>query len=136
GSEIEMERAKLELEQYRETLIRLENQIELYPIKKDEIRSRIDSHRSSLELAEADLAKATVRAPFTGRLSQVFVEAGHYVRPGEPIAEITDTQLIEIPVGLPIEDAVALEDRIQSGQEVAAELVMREEDFIRSDSRR
>lgn len=130
GAETEMERAKLELEQYRETQIRLQKEIQLFPLRQQEIQTRMNSHKSDLKLAELDLEKATVRAPFTGQLSQVFVEEGQYARVGDRLVQITDVNQIEVPIPLSLESAAAVELLIRTGQIVHAELARREEDFI------
>lgn len=135
GAETELERARLELEQYRETQIRLMNAVRLHPIQRQEILSRTNSHRSELKLAEMELEKATVEAPFDGQVSEVFVDVGQYVRPGEPIARLTDVDRLEVAVPLPLHEAALIEQRLRQGDEVPVELVAREEDFADPDVR-
>ena len=135
GMEIEVERATLELEQYRETLIRLQKEIQLYPARKQEIHARIQSRESDLRLAELELEKATIRAPFDGTLSNVFVEEGQYVRPGDQLVEVTDLNKIEVPIPMSLEAASEIETLIRQGATPHAELAREEEDFFREGAR-
>ncbi len=128
-SESTLRQKKLEQEQYRETLIRLENQEELFPIRKAEIESQRVTHNSDLKLAQLELEKATVRAPATGTLSEVFVEEGQYLRTGDPIARITSLDRVEIPVAVTLEDASIFDELIKSKQWPVAQLVRRETDL-------
>ncbi len=128
-NESSVRQKKLELEQYREALIRLENDEELLPIQREELQSQRLTHQSDLKLAQLELDKATVRAPATGTLSEVFVEQGQYVRAGDPIAQITSTDRVEIPVAVTLEDAVVLGRLIEQGEFPVAQLASHEADF-------
>lgn len=129
ASETQVDRVKLELEQYKETQIRLEQEDELYPIRRKEILSQQSAHQNDLRLAKLDLEKATINAPFSGVISDIFVERGQYVRPGEPLVQITDVAHIVIPVPLLIEDAEEVEEQLRTGKYPDAELVRRKQDF-------
>ncbi len=126
---------KLELEQYREALIRLENDEELLPIQREELKAQRATHQSDLKLSQLELDKATVRAPTTGALSGVFVEQGQYVRAGDPIVQITSTDRVEIPVAVTLEDAVRLGRLIEQGKIPVAQLARHEADFESSQSK-
>ncbi len=52
--------------------------------------------QAALTLAELDLARAQVEAPYAGRLTERYVEVGDYVRPGDPIADLLDLDPIVV----------------------------------------
>ncbi len=128
-SETTLLQKKLELERYLETQIRLKNAQELFSIRKEEIDSQRDTHRSDLKLSQLELEKATIRAPATGTLSEIFVEEGQYLRMGDPIARITSLDRVEVPIAVTLEDAAVFDELIKAKQWPLAQLVRRETDL-------
>lgn len=120
---------KLEMEQYRETLIRLKNQQKLLPIQRAELLSQRTTYESDLRLAQLEFEKAAVRVPFSGTLSGDFVELGQYVRPGDPIARITATERMEVPLALTLSEAAILQQQLTAGVYPLAQLARREADI-------
>ena len=53
-------------------------------------RAQLEAARADLHRAELDLAHVTIEAPFRGVVEQRMVEAGDYVEPGDPIAEVIE----------------------------------------------
>ncbi|MCA9072084.1 MAG: biotin/lipoyl-binding protein, partial [Planctomycetaceae bacterium] len=111
----EMARSLLELRQYEENLIRQENEIALYPLKIDQIERRQATSQTALELAQLDLNHTQVKPPFSGIVSQVFVETGDYVRMGDPLVRITNTNSVEIPIPVKLSDYAKLLPLLQKG---------------------
>ncbi len=56
---------------------------------------------ANLRLAEAQLEKTVVRAPFDGFLGLRYVSVGEYVQPGMPIVTLDDTDPIKIDFRVP-----------------------------------
>jgi multidrug efflux pump subunit AcrA (membrane-fusion protein) len=54
-------------------------------------RAQLEAAQARAELAQLELARCTVRAPFAGRVLDVPVSPGQYVLKGTPIAELADT---------------------------------------------
>lgn len=129
GTATNLDRARLELQQHQEAIIRTQNEVDLYEIRKQQWATQKNSHESDLILARLDLEKAAVRAPFSGVLREVFVEEGQYVRPGDPLVTITDFDVVEVPVPVPLEDASILGQLLQNGRRPYAELATREAAF-------
>jgi RND family efflux transporter MFP subunit len=63
-------------------------------------RAALDAARAALELAELNLARCTLTAPFAGRVLEEAVDLGQYVRTGEVLGRIYDTEVAEITVNL------------------------------------
>ena len=70
--------------------------------------------RAELTRARDDLAKKTIRAPFSGALRSFAVEAGEYVNEGQRLGELLDLATARATVGLSDREVVA----VQSGQRV------------------
>lgn len=104
GTDSAVRRAEQEMRRYQSAVIRLENEIGLFDVRKQQLFSRRDAHESDLELAQLDLDRTEVRPPFSGVLSEVFVEQGQFVRPGESLVRLTDPARVEIPLSLQLSD--------------------------------
>lgn len=68
------------------------------------------------ELAEAQwrLSKTTIRAPFSGRVTERMINAGQHVRPGDSLFTLTDFDPLIARIFLPERDVIAL----RAGQHV------------------
>jgi len=64
--------------------------------------ARLSAARAELSQARLALERTTLRAPFTGRVSQERVDIGQYVAPGTTLAALYSTEAVEIV--LPLED--------------------------------
>lgn len=135
GRESDVSRAELEVQQFQEGLIRLENERDLFPIRRQQLETRASSHRSDLALALQDLEKAHVRAPFTAVVSRVLVEEGQFVRAGDPLVQLTDPQFVEVPIPVNLTDAAQIEALLQQGTPPRAELVPDEGALFRTGPR-
>lgn len=67
-----------------------------------EAKSRVAAARAGLDSARRRLRKATLRAPFTGRVEKVAVQSGQYVQPGMKLARLYSTR--DLVVRLPVQD--------------------------------
>lgn len=93
-------------------------------------RARAETEQARAELARADydLENATIRAPFTGVVTERHAEPGAYVALGASIATLLDPDSLEIVVDMPVRLLSALEEglevsgRFQTGPEITATL--------------
>jgi len=65
-------------------------------------RARLEASRADLEKARLNRKRTTLKAPFDGRVSKKYVDAGQYVVPGQTLATLFSTEVVEI--ALPLED--------------------------------
>ena len=81
------------------------------------------------ELAEAEwrLSKTTIRAPFTGRVTNRIINAGQHVRPGEPLFTLTDFDPLIARIFLPERDVISLKEgrEVQMTLRAASDIVFR-----------
>lgn len=61
-----------------------------------EARARVQMARAALNQAVSDLERATMKAPFSGRLEQVRVSVGQTVGGGESLGELFSSQRMEV----------------------------------------
>ncbi len=79
--------------------------VSLYPIRIKEAEGGLASAQARLSLAEANLRRCEVRAPFDGRIKAVSLEKGQYVSPGQQVLTLADDSMLEIHVPLDSRDA-------------------------------
>jgi len=70
--------------------------------------------RAESQLVAAQLAKATVRAPFSGKIGLRYISQGSYVTPSTPIASLVNTDQLKITFSIPekYSSQVKLADKI------------------------
>lgn len=70
--------------------------------------------RAESQLVAAQLAKATVRAPFSGKIGLRYISQGTYVTPSTPIASLVNTDQLKITFSIPEKYSaqIKLEDKI------------------------
>lgn len=68
---------------------------------KDEAAANLQVQEARIALAEARLAKSTIRAPFDGRIGLRQVAVGDYVREGADMFSIEDTATVKVDFRLP-----------------------------------
>jgi RND family efflux transporter MFP subunit len=80
----------------------------------EEIRQKVEAARHEASLAELELSRTRIRAPFTGMVLTRFLDAGSVVADGTEVFEVADLKPLYADVQIP-EKHVA---RISPGQEV------------------
>jgi RND family efflux transporter MFP subunit len=74
-------------------------------------RARIEAARAAVSLAEQNLERTIIRAPFDAAVRETMIEVGAVTRPGEPIAELFTADDLEIRLPLTMEDYGFLKSR-------------------------
>ncbi|MEN8245619.1 MAG: efflux RND transporter periplasmic adaptor subunit [Thermodesulfobacteriota bacterium] len=80
-------------------------QIALYPIQIKETESGLASARARLTLAEINLKRCKVAAPFDGRVKSAGMEMDQFVSPGQVVLTLADDSVMEIHVPIDSRDA-------------------------------
>ncbi len=65
-------------------------------------RALLQAAQAQLARAQLDLERTSIRLPFNGRIAQKNVDVGQYVSPGQAIATVYSTDMVEIVI--PLED--------------------------------
>lgn len=118
--------ARLELQRYKEALVTLENERKLFPIRHEQLDRKVAAHQSEVSLLSRDLEHTVVRPPFSGILSEVMVELGQQVRPGDALVKLIDVAIVEIPVSLPLGDYAKVAGKLARGEKPRADLAENE----------
>lgn len=79
-------------------------------------RAKVNAARASLKTAELNLERATIRAPFTGLLTEKTVDLGQFVSPGSKLGKYYSTDVLEVRLPLSNRDLGQFDmARLQSG---------------------
>ncbi len=85
--------------------------------------------QAALEEAREQLAEATIRAPFAGRVAALPVEPGQFVSPGQTVVSISAPEELEVAVDLSARQARALAEgdtaairRLEGGERLTGEI--------------
>lgn len=119
-------RAELDLNRYQDSVLQYENQKNLFPVLKEQAANRVTTSQTELKLAKIDLERTKIYPSFSGRLSEVMVERGQYVRPGESLVRITDLSEVEIPISLTLDDYAKIDELKKAGVKIPVELASNE----------
>jgi len=78
--------------------------VELYPIRIDEASNALAANQSRLSVAQTNLERCQVCAPFEGRLTFVQIEKGQFVKVGQHLLTFANDQELEIQVPVDSQD--------------------------------
>lgn len=70
----------------------------------DQAATQLAVNQASLQEVRARLQRARIIAPASGVLNDLPVEQGEYVQPGDPVAEIVQTDIVKVAVNIPERD--------------------------------
>ncbi len=79
--------------------------VSLYPLQIREAESSLASAKARRAIAETNLARCTVTAPFNARIKSVTLETGQFASPGQDVLMLADDTMLEIQVPLDSRDA-------------------------------
>jgi len=85
-----------------------EDELERTRSRRDSAREVLASAQARLAEAREQFAEASLRAPFSGVVMDVHVEAGDFVSAGQPVLELADTTRLELRIELPAARAAAM----------------------------
>lgn len=78
-------------------------------LQVQEARAALSAAEAALEQAERNLARTSIRAPFTGRIRAKMVDVGQFVSPGVPVASIFAVDYVEVRLPIPDSDLAFLD---------------------------
>ncbi len=88
----------------RNSLQLLQNQLVSAERRKNSLQAAERLATAQLRQAETDLARTTVVAPMTGTIIEHLVEEGDYVKAGDPLFRMNDTQRMEVACNLRVDE--------------------------------
>ena len=98
---------RLERSQQEYNYLKAKNTYEL--IKTSGSESEIKEQELNFQIAKKNLEDTTLKAPFSGLITEVFVKAGDYINSGREVAYIIDDSSYEIEVAVNEIDSLEIE---------------------------
>jgi len=74
----------------------LQNTMALYPVQRASTEATLSVRKAEQAEAERALENTTIRAPFTGRVTEAAAEAGQFIRTGEQLLTVDNIDTVEI----------------------------------------
>jgi len=102
ATDVELQRLQRELTTVQRQAEDIRQRLNLIPTREARLAAQIQSERASARLAELDLERATIEAPFTGAIQAVDVNEGERVNVGQRVARVVDLRLMEAPLRIPV----------------------------------
>ncbi len=103
--------ATLAYQQARRTVLGYQRELAKLGPRTARLEALIQSYSAAAALAELNVERCVIRAPFAGTVQSLLVDAGDRVGPGVVVLALVDTGHIEIPLQLP----AAAYDGVQPG---------------------
>ncbi len=95
----------------RRSVQTIRNALKLYPLERHSLEALLAVKQASLERAQLDLAKTSIRCPFDCRVGDVVLQVGQFVRAGEVLFEAQGTDVTEVEAQVPLNQLRNLIDR-------------------------
>jgi membrane fusion protein, multidrug efflux system len=100
GSQTAVEAAERERNAIAEQICTLQTEIEIHPLRMEDNACQIRSIAAQLARARLDLARCTVKAPYSARVVQCAIEANQWVDTGTSLLSLADDSSLELQVTL------------------------------------
>ncbi|MEM9825224.1 MAG: HlyD family efflux transporter periplasmic adaptor subunit [Planctomycetota bacterium] len=120
ASESEVDASRAAELQQQQTVQNLVNALSTYPAKIDSAQAAIETAKARVDEAQRNLDRTVIVAPFDGLLTDVSLEPGQYVAPGQMMFEIIDTSWVEVEAQF----SLAQIDKILTAGEIASEPIL------------
>jgi len=102
-------------------LITRQNSIDEHPARMAQLRTRREQAAARLNLAELELERTRITAPFTGKITRTLVAPGKRVRIGETLVELYPAGSIEVRAQIPSHNVAALARALTEHQPARAQ---------------
>ncbi|MES9983167.1 MAG: efflux RND transporter periplasmic adaptor subunit [Candidatus Thiodiazotropha sp. 6PLUC6] len=115
-------------ESSRQQLINLQSEEARLSFSLESSLARMERQKAAISRAQRNLDRTSLRAPFSGRVNRVMVEAGDYISANTLVVELIDTSTLELQVAVSsdVVSALTLGQKLEvdvDGQTVEGELV-------------
>ncbi len=105
GNRSELDQSEQSLNNAIDSFDQMKRSLSLYPVQIREAAAGIASVTANRDNAAANLARCTIKAPFTSRITAISMEEGEYATKGSQVVTIADDSFLEIQVSLDAREA-------------------------------
>ncbi|ACK69615.1 efflux transporter, RND family, MFP subunit [Gloeothece citriformis PCC 7424] len=101
GRQSDIEAQSAQVEQARQNLIRFQNGPRVEEIAQ--ARAEVAEAQAQVQMAQVELDKTRIKAPFDGVIGDIPVKIGDYVGEGDELTTITENNVLEVNLQVPIQ---------------------------------
>lgn len=116
GAQSRVDEAAQALAQRKLAVIQRQLQVSQADSRRAQLQAAVEQARSTTALAELDVQRTQITAPFAGRIQSISVSVGQQVAPGQSLVSLYATEQLEIRVQLTPRRLRQLQTAIASGQ--------------------
>lgn len=120
GSQATLDEALQNEARQQLAIIQREQSINDFPIRQKQLQARLNKAKAALGRATRNLDRASIKAPFDGRIAEVMVTAGDRVARGGKLLNIYSQSGLEVRAQVPFSHVSAMQQAISSNQQVIA----------------
>ena len=120
GTEATLDEVLRQEEQLLLAIIQRKRAIDDYESRQDIWKARMDNAGAALGQAEYDLSRTLARAPYGGRIIELYVSPGDRATIGKPLVRMFDHLNLEIRAQAPSRYIPALRTALEQGREILA----------------
>ncbi|BAQ65946.1 efflux RND transporter periplasmic adaptor subunit [Geminocystis sp. NIES-3709] len=107
GRQADLNELEAEVEQARQNLKRLENGARIEEIAQAE--ADVAESMALIRTIDVKIKKTEIVAPFTGIIGDIPIKLGDYVESGDELTTITENNVLEVDLSVPLEQAKELQ---------------------------
>lgn len=108
GTESQVDARLVSLQRAQQELSATMEQLDRITPRRAQLKADAESLRADLIIAQTNLERTEIIAPFNGTIQEVFVEQGERVSVGTPVLRVVDLSRLEVPVRLPASAAATV----------------------------
>ncbi len=122
GTEATLDNALLQEEQQLLAITQRRRSIDDFSSRQKLWRARLENAEAALARARRDLSRTVVKAPYSGRVTEVMVAPGDRATPGTPLLRLYESGRLEVRAQVPSRYVPGLRDALDRDLEVRAVL--------------
>ncbi|MCY4219856.1 MAG: HlyD family efflux transporter periplasmic adaptor subunit [Gammaproteobacteria bacterium] len=123
GSQATLDEALQNEARQQLAIIQREQSINDFPIRQKQLEARLNKASAVLGRSKRDLERASIKAPFDGRIAEVMVTTGDRVPRGGKLLNIYNESALEVRAQVPFSYATKIQQAIDTNQQVLAKAV-------------
>ncbi len=120
GSESSLEQAKSSVEKQELSYNSRKLALDLYDLRLQQLQAKKMRGEAAVERAKRDLARASILAPFSGRVASVYVANGDRVSPGAKIISVYSLEQLEVRADINSVDITTIRTELAQGNLLSA----------------
>jgi len=130
SSQSAIDEAQQAVEQQMLNVVRRRYQIASHQTRLAQLEAKLSRALAQYDLAQLELERTQIKAPFSGIVAQVFIAVGDRVRNGDNLLSVYDDNALEVRAQIPSRYQGAVVNTLKSGQALMARTQVNQETIL------